>query len=218
MYGTLLPQAPPFEETTAYAPNSPYAASKAASDDWCARTCTVTLPVYAPMLQQRRPDQFPSCSSADDRRCDCGNACRLAMESRYGTALRRRPLFALRAVLERGRMVRRERRRSNEQAEPDTVHLLRKPAGRLSPVLHTCPRPQSDQFVTDRPATIAAMPSTPIRSTRSSVASCWRRLRPVFVARLSGTWCIRTGYSRVTSGAWIAMVSTCYAHRVGAGR
>ena len=32
MYGTLLPQAPPFEETTAYAPNSPYAASKAASD------------------------------------------------------------------------------------------------------------------------------------------------------------------------------------------
>ena len=32
VYGTLRPQDPPFEETTAYAPNSPYAASKAGSD------------------------------------------------------------------------------------------------------------------------------------------------------------------------------------------
>src|SRR5271154_822580 len=32
VYGTLHPQDPAFEETTAYAPNSPYAASKAASD------------------------------------------------------------------------------------------------------------------------------------------------------------------------------------------
>jgi dTDP-glucose 4,6-dehydratase len=32
VYGTLAPEDPPFRETTAYAPNSPYAASKAASD------------------------------------------------------------------------------------------------------------------------------------------------------------------------------------------
>ena len=32
VYGSLAPQDPPFTETTAYAPNSPYAASKAASD------------------------------------------------------------------------------------------------------------------------------------------------------------------------------------------
>jgi len=32
VYGTLTPDAPAFSETTAYAPNSPYAASKAASD------------------------------------------------------------------------------------------------------------------------------------------------------------------------------------------
>jgi dTDP-glucose 4,6-dehydratase len=32
VYGTLGPHDPPFEETTPYAPNSPYAASKAASD------------------------------------------------------------------------------------------------------------------------------------------------------------------------------------------
>ena len=32
VYGTLGPEDPPFTETTAYAPNSPYAASKAASD------------------------------------------------------------------------------------------------------------------------------------------------------------------------------------------
>lgn len=32
VYGTLAPNDPPFSETTAYAPNSPYSASKAASD------------------------------------------------------------------------------------------------------------------------------------------------------------------------------------------
>jgi dTDP-glucose 4,6-dehydratase len=32
VYGSLDPEAPPFDETTAYDPNSPYAASKAASD------------------------------------------------------------------------------------------------------------------------------------------------------------------------------------------
>ncbi len=32
VYGSLEPEAPPFSETTTYAPNSPYAASKAASD------------------------------------------------------------------------------------------------------------------------------------------------------------------------------------------
>jgi len=32
VYGTLAPEDPPFTETTPYAPNSPYAASKAASD------------------------------------------------------------------------------------------------------------------------------------------------------------------------------------------
>jgi dTDP-glucose 4,6-dehydratase len=32
VYGSLEPEAPPFRETTPYAPNSPYAASKAASD------------------------------------------------------------------------------------------------------------------------------------------------------------------------------------------
>ncbi|MCA1854612.1 dTDP-glucose 4,6-dehydratase [Massilia oculi] len=32
VYGSLEPDAPPFTETTAYAPNSPYSASKAASD------------------------------------------------------------------------------------------------------------------------------------------------------------------------------------------
>ncbi len=32
VYGSLTPEAPPFTETSAYAPNSPYSASKAASD------------------------------------------------------------------------------------------------------------------------------------------------------------------------------------------
>jgi dTDP-glucose 4,6-dehydratase len=37
VYGTLGPGDPAFSETTPYAPNSPYAASKAASDFWGAR-------------------------------------------------------------------------------------------------------------------------------------------------------------------------------------
>ena len=34
VYGALGPDSPPFSETTAYAPNSPYAASKAGADHW----------------------------------------------------------------------------------------------------------------------------------------------------------------------------------------
>ncbi len=45
VYGTLGPQDPPFAETTAYAPNSPYAASKAASDHLVRAYChTYGLP------------------------------------------------------------------------------------------------------------------------------------------------------------------------------
>jgi dTDP-glucose 4,6-dehydratase len=42
VYGTLGPDDAPFSETTAFAPNSPYSASKAASDHWCVPTSTPT--------------------------------------------------------------------------------------------------------------------------------------------------------------------------------
>jgi dTDP-glucose 4,6-dehydratase len=61
VYGTLAPDDPAFSETTAYAPNSPYAASKAASD-FLARAWTHTyqLPVLVTNCSNNYgPFQFP---------------------------------------------------------------------------------------------------------------------------------------------------------------
>jgi dTDP-glucose 4,6-dehydratase len=61
VYGSLEPDAHPFRETTAYAPNSPYAASKAASDH-LVRSChhTYGLPVITTNCSNNYgPYQFP---------------------------------------------------------------------------------------------------------------------------------------------------------------
>jgi dTDP-glucose 4,6-dehydratase len=61
VYGTLEPEDPAFSETTAYAPNSPYAASKAASD-FLARAWvhTYKLPVLVTNCSNNYgPYQFP---------------------------------------------------------------------------------------------------------------------------------------------------------------
>ncbi len=61
VYGSLDPGAPPFRETTAYAPNSPYAASKAASDHLVrAWHHTYGLPVLTTNCSNNYgPFQFP---------------------------------------------------------------------------------------------------------------------------------------------------------------
>jgi len=61
VYGTLGPQDPPFQETTPYAPNSPYAASKAASDHLVrAYFRTYGLPVSITNCSNNYgPRQFP---------------------------------------------------------------------------------------------------------------------------------------------------------------
>jgi len=61
VYGTLGPDDPPFSETTAYAPNSPYAASKAASDHLArAYHHTYGLPVLTTNCSNNYgPFQFP---------------------------------------------------------------------------------------------------------------------------------------------------------------
>ncbi len=61
VYGTLGPNDPPFSETTAYAPNSPYAASKAASDHLVrAYFHTFGLPVLTTNCSNNYgPYQFP---------------------------------------------------------------------------------------------------------------------------------------------------------------
>jgi dTDP-glucose 4,6-dehydratase len=61
VYGTLGPHDPPFTETTAYAPNSPYAASKASSDHFVrAYFHTYGLPVLTTNCSNNYgPFQFP---------------------------------------------------------------------------------------------------------------------------------------------------------------
>lgn len=61
VYGTLLPNSPPFSETTAYAPNSPYSASKASSDHFVrAYFHTYGLPVVTTNCSNNYgPRQFP---------------------------------------------------------------------------------------------------------------------------------------------------------------
>jgi dTDP-glucose 4,6-dehydratase len=61
VYGTLGPQEAAFSETTAYAPNSPYAASKAASDHLARAYChTWGLPVLTTNCSNNYgPFQFP---------------------------------------------------------------------------------------------------------------------------------------------------------------
>lgn len=61
VYGSLRPNDPPFSETTAYAPNSPYAASKAASDHLVrAYHHTYGLPVLTTNCSNNYgPYQFP---------------------------------------------------------------------------------------------------------------------------------------------------------------
>jgi dTDP-glucose 4,6-dehydratase len=61
VYGSLTPSAPAFTEKTAYAPNSPYSASKAASDHLVrAYHCTYGLPVLTTNCSNNYgPYQFP---------------------------------------------------------------------------------------------------------------------------------------------------------------
>jgi dTDP-glucose 4,6-dehydratase len=61
VFGTLRPQDPPFSETTPYAPNSPYAASKASSDHLVrAYTTTYGLPTtITNCTNNYGPYQFP---------------------------------------------------------------------------------------------------------------------------------------------------------------
>jgi dTDP-glucose 4,6-dehydratase len=61
VFGTLTPEAPAFTEETAYAPNSPYAASKAASDHLVRAWChTYGLPtVVTNCSNNYGPYQFP---------------------------------------------------------------------------------------------------------------------------------------------------------------
>jgi dTDP-glucose 4,6-dehydratase len=157
VYGTLLPQDPPFEETTAYAPNSPYAASKAASDHLVrAYIHSYGLPAVTTNCSNNYgPFQFPEKLLP----LMIANAVAGKPLPVYGDGMQVRDWLyvgdhcsAIRAVLERGKIGETYNVGGrNEQANLDTVHLL---CSLLDELLPNSPhRPHSNliRFVTDRP-------------------------------------------------------------------
>jgi dTDP-glucose 4,6-dehydratase len=157
VYGTLLPQDPPFEETTAYAPNSPYAASKAASDHLVrAYIHSYGLPAVTTNCSNNYgPYQFPEKLLP----LMIANAVAGKPLPVYGDGMQVRDWLyvgdhcsAIRAVLERGKIGETYNVGGrNEQANLDTVHLLCSLLDELVP--HSPHRPHSNliRFVTDRP-------------------------------------------------------------------
>jgi dTDP-glucose 4,6-dehydratase len=157
VYGTLGPNDPAFSETTAYAPNSPYAASKAGSDHVArAYFHTFGLPVLTTNCSNNYgPFQFPE---------------KLiplmilnALEGRplpvYGDGKNVRDwLFvedhcaAIRAVLEKGRPGETYNIGGNsERANIDVVHTICNLVDEMRPQPGAAPRTRLVTFVADRP-------------------------------------------------------------------
>ena len=157
VYGSLEPDDPPFSETTAYAPNSPYAASKAASDMLVrAWGSTYGLPVVITNCSNNYgPYQFP------EKLIPLVLARALAGEILpvYGDGQQVRDwLFvrdhtsALRRVLMKGRVGQTYNiGGANQQANLEVVRLICRLLDELLPAATHRPHEQLIRFVTDRP-------------------------------------------------------------------
>ncbi|MEA2260435.1 MAG: dTDP-glucose 4,6-dehydratase, partial [Acidobacteriaceae bacterium] len=157
VYGTLQPQDPAFEETTAYAPNSPYAASKAASDHLVrAYIHSYGLPAVTTNCSNNYgPYQFPEKLLP----LMITNAVAGKQLPVYGDGRQVRDWLyvgdhcsAIRAVLERGKIGDTYNVGGrNEQANLDTVHLLCSLLDEMLPNSPHGPHHNLIHFVTDRP-------------------------------------------------------------------
>jgi dTDP-glucose 4,6-dehydratase len=155
VFGTLSPTDPPFSETTPYAPNSPYSASKAASDHLVrAWHHTYGLPVVTGNCSNNYgPLQFP------EKLIPLMIANALAGKPLpvYGDGQQVRDWLyvgdhcaALRRVLEAGRPGETYNIGGwNEKANLDVVHTLCDLLDELQPAAHAYQ--QQINFVTDRP-------------------------------------------------------------------
>ncbi len=155
VFGTLSPTDPPFSETTPYAPNSPYSASKAASDHLVrAWHHTYGLPVVTGNCSNNYgPLQFP------EKLIPLMIANALAGKPLpvYGDGQQVRDWLyvgdhcaALRRVLEAGRPGETYNIGGwNEKANLDVVHTLCDLLDELKPAAHSYQ--QQITFVTDRP-------------------------------------------------------------------
>ena len=157
VYGSLTASDPPFSEATAYAPNSPYAASKAGSDHLVrAYFHTWGLPVLTTNCSNNYgPFQFPEKLIP----LMILNALDGKLLPVYGDgAYVRDWLFvedhctAIRTVLERGRVGETYNIGGNsERKNIDVVHMICDLVDEMSPNANLAPRRKLVTFVNDRP-------------------------------------------------------------------
>jgi dTDP-glucose 4,6-dehydratase len=157
VYGTLAPTDPPFTEVTAYAPNSPYAASKAASDHLVrAYHHTYGLPTVTTNCSNNYgPFQFPEKLIP----LMINNALQGKLLPVYGDGQQVRDWLyvgdhcaAVRTVLERGRLGETYNIGGwNEQANLDVIHTLCAILDERSPTSPVRPHASLITYVTDRP-------------------------------------------------------------------
>lgn len=157
VYGTLMPEDPAFHEETPYAPNSPYAASKAASDHLVrAWVHTYGLPaIITNCSNNYGPYQFPEKLIP----LMISNALQGKALPVYGDGQQVRDWLyvvdhcrALQAVLERGRVGETYNvGGGNQRSNLEVVETLCALLDELVPESKSRPHRQLVQYVTDRP-------------------------------------------------------------------
>jgi dTDP-glucose 4,6-dehydratase len=224
VYGTLGPQDPAFEETTAYAPNSPYAASKAASDHLVrAYVHSYGLPAVATNCSNNYgPYQFPEKLLP----LMITNAVAGKQLPVYGDGRQVRDWLyvgdhcsAIRAVLERGEIGETYNIGGrNEQANLDTVHLLCSLLDEMLPNSSHVPHRNLINFVTDRPGHDRRYA---INAAKIERELGWRPAE-TFATGLRRTvqWYLahQDWVDQVTSGAYRHWIDLNYAHRGSTAR
>jgi dTDP-glucose 4,6-dehydratase len=205
VYGSLSPEDPPFEETTPYAPNSPYAASKAASDHLVrAYHHTYGLPTLITNCSNNYgPFQFPEKLMP----LMILNGLQGKPLPIYGDGLNVRDWLyvedhcqALRLVLARGRVGETYNIGGNcEKTNLEVVQTLCAILDELRPDSPHRPHAGLITFVKDRPGHDRRYA---INSGKISGELGWRpkeSLRAVWPGRCAGIWTTRTGWPRCTA-------------------
>jgi dTDP-glucose 4,6-dehydratase len=224
VYGTLGPQDPPFEETTAYAPNSPYAASKAGSDHLVrSYVHSYGLPAVTTNCSNNYgPFQFPEKLLP----LMITNAVAGKQLPVYGDGQQVRDWLyvgdhcsALRTVLERGEIGETYNIGGrNEQANLDTVNLLCNLLDEMLPNSPHVPHRKLINFVADRPGHDRRYA---INATKIERQLGWRPAE-TFATGLRRTvqWYLthQDWVEEVTSGAYRQWIDQNYAHRGGVRR
>jgi dTDP-glucose 4,6-dehydratase len=219
VYGTLRPQDPAFEETTPYAPNSPYAASKAASDHLVrAWVHSYGLPALTTNCSNNYgPYQFPEKLLP----LMITNAIAGKKLPVYGDGRQVRDWLyvgdhcsAIRRVLERGEVGETYNiGGKNEQANLDTVELLCSLLDEMRPDSPHVPHRNLITFVPDRPGHDRRYA---INASKIEQKLGWRPSE-TFASGLRRTveWYLANGdwLNQVTSGAYRQWIDLNYAHR-----